>query len=111
MTNDIKKVSYIENKIFTIRGLKVMVDRDLAELYGVETKKLNQAVKRNIDRFPNDFMFQLTPEEQNELVTNCDHLKNLKYSYQNAYVFTEQGVAMLSSILKSKHFFYVKIQP
>lgn len=78
-----------------------MIDRDLAELYGVETKKLNQAVKRNIKRFPADFMFQLTNEEQAELVTNCDHLQKLKYSSNNAYVFTEHGVTMLSSILNS----------
>ena len=79
-----------------------MIDRDLAELYGVATKVLNQAVKRNIERFPEDFMFQLTDEEQTELVTNCDHLKKLKFSYQNAYAFTEHGVTMLSSVLNSK---------
>ena len=100
----------IENRIFTIRGQKVMIDRDLAEMYGVETKKLNQAVKRNIERFPSDFMFQLTDEEQRELVTFCDHLKNLKYSYQNAYAFTEHGVTMLSSILNSSKAIEINIQ-
>lgn len=76
------ELTIIKNLIYEIRGQKVMIDRDLAELYGVETKKLNQAVKRNIKRFPVDFMFQLTDEEQKELVTNCDHLKNLKYSFK-----------------------------
>ena len=87
-----------------------MIDRDLAELYEVETKKLNQAVKRNLKRFPKDFMFQLTDEEQNELVTNCDHLKNLKYSYQNAYAFTEHGVTMLASILNSERAIEINVQ-
>ena len=100
----------LKERIFIIRGKRVMIDRDLAELYEVETKKLNQAVKRNIERFPEDFMFQLTDEEQNELVTNCDHLQNLKYSYQNAYAFTEHGVTMLSSILKSKKAIEINVQ-
>ena len=73
--NELQIIDTIENRIFTIRGVKVMIDRDLAELYNVETKKLNQAVKRNKKRFPEDFMFQLTNEEQQELVTNCDRLK------------------------------------
>ena len=100
----------IENRIFTVKGLKVMIDRDLAELYGVKTKVLNQAVKRNIERFPSDFMFKLNDNEFEELVTNCDHLKSLKYSYQNAYAFTEHGVAMLSSVLNSKKAIDVNIQ-
>lgn len=108
--NELIELNTIKDYIFTIRGKRVMIDRDLAQLYGVETKKLNQAVKRNIDRFPQDFMFQLTNEEQNELVTNCDHLKNLKYSYQNAYAFTEHGVTMLSSVLNSKRAIEINIQ-
>ena len=108
--NELIELSTLQKYIFTIRGKRIMIDRDLAELYGVETKKLNQAVKRNIERFPDDFMFQLTDIEQNELVTNCDHLKNLKYSYQNAYAFTEHGVTMLSSILKSKKAIEINIQ-
>ena len=68
-------VERIENSILLIRREKVMLDADLAELYGVPTKALNQAVKRNIDRFPEDFMFQLTNQEKEEVVTNCDHLK------------------------------------
>jgi len=82
--------------------MQVMLDRDLAELYGVETKVLNQAVKRNIDRFPDDFRFQINDGEKNELVTNCDRLKTLKHSSSNPYAFTEQGVSMLATVLKSK---------
>lgn len=94
----------IESKIFLIRGQKVMLDRDLAMLYGAETKVFNQAVKRNIERFPNDFMFQLTKEELDFLRSQFVTLKqgrgkHIKYL---PYVFTEQGVAMLSSVLKSK---------
>ena len=110
MANELIALDTLKDRIFTIRGKRVMIDRDLAELYGVETKKLNQAVKRNIERFPDDFMFQLTNEEQSELVTNCDHLKNLKFSYQNAYVFTEHGVTMLSSVLKSKKAIEINVQ-
>ena len=79
----------IENKILIIRGQQVMLDRDLVGLYGVETKVLNQAVKRNIERFPERFMFQLTNDEQTELVTNCDRFRILKHSVSNSYVFTE----------------------
>lgn len=79
-----------------------MVDRDLAELYQVETKVLNQAVKRNIERFPKEFRFQLSKKEASELVTNCDRFVNLKHSTSAPYVFTEQGVAMLSAVLHSK---------
>lgn len=92
----------IQNKIYTIRGVQVMLDRDLAELYGVETKVLNQAVKRNESRFPDDFRFQLTMQEKDELVTNCDRLNNLKHSSVNPYAFTEQGISMLSAVLKSE---------
>ncbi len=91
----------IKNKIFTIRGMQVMLDRDLAELYEVETKVFNQAVKRNENRFPDDFRFQLTNTEKIELVTNCDRFNSLKHSSVNPYVFTEQGVSMLSAVLKS----------
>ena len=91
----------ITDKIFTLRGLQVMIDRDLAELYGVETKVFNQAVKRNSDKFPEDFRFQLTLQEKDELVTNCDRLMILKYSSVKPYAFTEQGVSMLSAVIKS----------
>jgi len=95
-------VEDIKNMIFSFREQQLMIDRDLAELYGVETKVLNQAVKRNIERFPDDFRFQLTDYEKNELVTNCDRFKNLKHSNINPYAFTEQGVAMLSAVLRSE---------
>ena len=92
----------IENLILNIRGKQVMLDRDLARLYGVETKRLNEAVKRNIERFPERFMFQLADAEKNKVVAICDHLKELRFSYQNPYAFTEQGVSMLSAVLKSE---------
>lgn len=80
-----------------------MIDRDLAELYGVETRVLNQAVKRNMERFPERFRFQLTKEEMNELVTNCDRFNSLKHSTVRSYAFTEQGVAILSTVLRSEN--------
>ena len=79
-----------------------MIDRDLAELYGVETKYLNRQVKRNIERFPIEFMFQLTGDERNGLVTNCHRFKTMKHSRSMPYAFTEHGVAMLASVLKSE---------
>jgi hypothetical protein len=91
----------IENLILNIRGKQVMLDRDLARLYGVETKRLNEAVKRNIERFPERFMFQLTNEEFVELVANCDRFSSLKHSTSFPFAFTEQGVSMLSAVLKS----------
>ena len=91
----------IENLILNIRGKQVMLDRDLARLYGVETKRLNEAVKRNIERFPERFMFQLTDNELVELVANCDRFNSLKHSTSFPYAFTEQGVSMLSAVLKS----------
>ena len=100
----------IENKILNIRGESVMIDRDLAALYGVETKALNRAVKRNITRFPKDFMFQLTKEEKDYVVSNWHHLSDLKFSYTKPYVFTEQGVAMLSGVLNSERAVKVNIQ-
>ncbi len=92
----------IKDKIYLIRGLQVMLDSDLARLYEVSTKRLNEQVKRNKDKFPIDFMFQLTKEEKSELVANCDHLQTLKFSSTTPYVFTQEGVATLSGVLKSK---------
>lgn len=89
----------IESMIMEIRGLQVLLDRDLAVLYGVETKVLNQAVKRNVERFPNHFRFQLSEEETVKLVTDCDRFESLKHSSSLPFVFTEQGVAMLSAVL------------
>jgi hypothetical protein len=99
-----------EQLIFQFRGMKVMVDADLAVLYGTSTKVLKQQVKRNISRFPADFMFELTLEEKNELVTNCDRLQGLKHSSVNPLVFTEQGVAMLSSVLRSEKAIQINIE-
>ncbi len=95
------KVGKIQHRILLIRGEKVIVDADLAEFYGVPTKVLNQAVRRNMDRFPADFMFQLNKDEKLEVVTHCDHLNKLKYSPVNPLVFTEHGALMAASILNS----------
>ncbi len=103
-------VEVIIGKIFEIRGKRVMLDSDLAKLYSVTTKVLNQAVKRNAQRFPEDFMFRLTNAEKEKVVTICDHLKVLKFSYQMPYVFTQEGVAMLSGVLNSKRAVQVNIQ-
>ena len=102
-------IELVANKILTIRGKKIMLDRTLAQLYGVSTKVLNQAVKRNISRFPKDFMFRLTAAEKEELVTNCDQFNTLKHSTSLPYAFTEQGIAMLSSVLNSERAIQVNI--
>jgi hypothetical protein len=91
----------IENSILLIRGERVMLDADLAILYGVSTKRLNEQVKRNRDRFPVDFMFQLTENEKAEVVANCDHFKRLKFSPNLPYAFTEHGAIMLATVLNS----------
>lgn len=101
---------HIESRIFSIRDNQVMIDRDLAEMYQVEVKRLNEQVKRNIERFPESFRFQLTEGEKNELVANCDRFDTLKHSSNNPYVFTEQGVAMLSAVLRSETAIKVSIQ-
>ncbi|MDA8273728.1 MAG: ORF6N domain-containing protein [Deltaproteobacteria bacterium] len=102
MSGPIIPIELIENKIYLIRGEKVMLGSELAELYGVTTKRLNEQVKRNIDRFPSDFMFQLTEAEKSEVVANCDHLKKLKFSPNLPYAFTEHGAIMVASVLNSK---------
>ena len=91
----------VVSKIFLLRGQRVMLDADLAELYGVTTKRLNEQVKRNVDRFPEDFMFQLNAEEKVEVVANCDHLGRLRYSSSLPYAFTEHGALMLGNVLKT----------
>lgn len=100
----------IMNKILLIRGLKVMIDSDLAELYDVTTKRLNEQVKRNNKRFPEDFMFQLTVIEKQQVVANCDHLKNLRFSPYLPFVFTEHGAVMLAGVLNSDRAIQVNIQ-
>jgi hypothetical protein len=99
-----------EQLIFQFRGVRVMVDKDLADLYGTVTKVLKQQVKRNLGRFPQDFMFELTKQEREELVTNCDRFDRLKHSTINPMVFTEQGVAMLSSVLRSEKAIQINIE-
>ena len=98
-----EQLEVIQSKIYDIRGQKVMLDRDLAEMYVVETRALNQAVKRNTDRFPVDFMFQLTDEETEIWKSQIVMSNSIKMGVRrNPYVFTELGVAMLSSVLNSK---------
>lgn len=94
-------VERIEQSILFIRGEKVMLDADLAALYGVTTKRLNEQVKRNHDRFPEDFVFQLTEKEKAEVVAICDHLQRLKFSPNLPYAFTEHGAIMLATVLNS----------
>ncbi|MDR0233099.1 MAG: ORF6N domain-containing protein [Dysgonamonadaceae bacterium] len=97
-----KELQLIQNKIYEIRGYRVMLDFDLAKLYETETKRLKEQVRRNIERFPDDFMFQLSKDEWSELVANCDQLpKNLKHNYILPSAFTREGIAMLSGILHS----------
>ena len=108
MKNDEKKLEpVVENipitkQILVIRDKQVMLDRDLATLYGVETKRINEQVKRNKERFPEDFCFQIDKSEFKELVANCDRFNKLKHSSSRSFAFTEQGIAMLSSVLKSE---------
>lgn len=103
------KLVQIQNLIYEINGQKVMLDSDLAKLYEVETKRLNEAVKRNNERFPKDFMFQLRKEEWQNLRSQFATFNEDKRKY-SPYVFTEQGVAMLSSVLNSKQAIAVNIQ-
>ena len=93
---------FIKSRIFTVRGIQVVLDRDLAELYGVQTKVLNQAVKRNASRFPSEFMFVLAKDEMEELVTNCDRFASMKHSSVPMRAFSEHGVIMVASVLKSE---------
>ncbi len=91
----------IDRAILLIRNKRVMLDADLALVFGTTTKRLNERVKRNLDRFPNDFFFQLTPGEKEEVVANCDHLRQLRFSPVNPYAFTEHGTIMLAAILNT----------
>ena len=104
------QLQVIQNKIYQVRGERIMLDFDLAEMYGVETRALKQAVRRNLERFPEDFMFQLSKPEWQQLITNCDNLpENIKFSPATPFAFTEQGVAMLSSVLNSQKAIEVNI--
>lgn len=95
-------IERIDQRILLIRGHRVMIDADLAALYGVSTKAMNQAVKRNAERFPPDFAFRLTGREKAEVVTHCDHLAKLRYSPVHPYVFTEHGAIMAANVLNSR---------
>ncbi len=97
----VKKDDVLSSKIYDVRGFQVMLDFDLAKLYQVSTKRINEQVKRNIERFPNRFMFQLNELEINELVADCDRFKTLKHSTSLPFVFTERGIAMLATVLHS----------
>lgn len=104
------QLQIIQNKIFEIRGQRIILDFDLAEMYEVENRALKQAVKRNIIRFPEDFMFELTKGEWQEVITICDNLpQTVKFSPALPFAFTEQGVAMLSSVLRSQKAIEVNI--
>ena len=102
--------STLNSLIFQIRGHNVMLDSDLAKLYETETKKLKQQVRRNIDRFPEDFMFELSESEKKQLLLQESRLSNLKFSYAPIMAFSEMGVAMLSSVLNSKRAIYANIE-
>jgi len=101
-TSDLVPLEAIQHHILLLRGCKVILDSDLAALYGVSTKRLNEQVKRNIERFPEDFMFQLTEAEKAQVVANCDHLLPLKFSPNLPYAFTEHGALMAANVLRSQ---------
>jgi hypothetical protein len=101
MPENVAPSERIERSILLVRGQRVILDADLAELYGASTKVFNQAVKRNQERFPEDFMFRLTTEEKSEVVTNCDHLRKLKYSSALPLAFTEHGAIMAANVLST----------
>jgi hypothetical protein len=109
MKNEMVRYEAIESKIYIVRGQKVMLDSDLARLYGVLTKVFNQAVKRNIERFPEDFMFRLTAQENENLRSQIVTSRHGGTRYF-PYVFTEHGIAMLSSVLNSKRAIFMNIQ-
>lgn len=102
MSHSLIPVERIESRILVVRGCKVMLDADLAGVYGVPTRTLNQAVKRNSERFPSDFMFQLTAEEKEKVITICDHLSKLRFAPSLPYAFTEHGALMAANVLSSQ---------
>lgn len=99
--NEIVKYEQVKDKVIILRGEPVLLDADVAQLYGVETKRVNEAVKNNPDKFPEGFLFSLSDEEKTEVVENFDHLQKLKFSPVNPTAFTESGLYMLATILKS----------
>lgn len=102
-------VEVIEQRILLIRGQKVIIDADLAMLYGVPTRVLNQAVRRNLKRFPQDFMFKLSQPEKDQVITICDHLKNLKYAKALPNAFTEHGAIMAASVLNTERAIQISV--
>jgi hypothetical protein len=101
MPHELVVVDQIEPRILLLRGERVILDADLAQLYGTSTKAFNQAVKRNAGRFPGDFRFQLNAGEKQEVVTNCDHLAKLKFARTLPYAFTEHGAIMAAGVLNT----------
>jgi hypothetical protein len=101
-SDQVVQVGGIEQRILLIRGERVIVDADLAEVYGITTKRLNEQVQRNSGRFPGDFVFTLSAEEKREVVANCDHLRKLRYSRSLPYEFTEHCAIMAASVLNSE---------
>jgi len=108
--NDVVPAEAIESLILILRGEKVIIDADLARLYGVKTKRLNEQIRRNIERFPDDFMFQLNEDERQELVANCGRFKNLRHSSAPPLAFTEHGALMTANILNSHTAIGVSVQ-
>lgn len=108
--NNLIPTEQISQCILFMRNQKVILDHDLAKLYGVKTYRLNEQVKRNIKRFPDDFIFKLTKEEKSEVIANCDHLKNIKYSPTLPYAFTEHGAVMVATILNTDIAINVSLQ-
>ena len=106
-----KRSKPIVSLILTIRGRKVLIDADLADIYGVETRTLNQAVKRNAERFPEDFVFRLNTDEKSEVITNCDHLAHLKFAKSLPSAFTEHGAIMAATVLNSPPAVQPLLQP
>lgn len=109
MNKQIIPTERIEQTILEFRGQKVIIDADLAMIYGTTTKRLNEQVRRNKNRFPDDFMFQLTEEEKSDVVANCDHLANLKYSPHLPFAFTEHGALMAASVLNTERAVQVSV--
>lgn len=101
LPNFIQPIETIAARILVLRGQRVIIDADLAELYGVPTRTLNQAAKRNAVRFPEDFMFRLTAVEKHEVITNCDHLAQLKFSAALPFAYTEHGAIQAANVLSS----------
>lgn len=94
-------IEFVERRIIQLRGVRVIIGPDLADLYGVTTRRLNEQVRRNSDRFPEDFVFELTQQEKDEVVAECDHLSNLRFSSHLPNAFTEHGALMAANVLNS----------